>query len=43
MTEKIKVQTSSGNVFSDLGPADSDELLVKAELVRRISGLIAWG
>jgi predicted XRE-type DNA-binding protein len=40
MTEKIKVQPSSGNVFADLGLANSDELLIKAELVRQISNLI---
>ena len=31
---------SSGNVFADLGLADSEELLIKAELVRQISELI---
>ncbi|MBD2326043.1 helix-turn-helix transcriptional regulator [Alkalinema sp. FACHB-956] len=40
MSEEIKVQSSSGNVFADLGLANSDELLVKAELVRQISNLI---
>ena len=37
---KDKVQSSSGNVFADLGLADSQELLIKAELVRQISELI---
>lgn len=40
MTEEIKVIHSSGNVFSDLGLANPDELLVKAELVRKISKII---
>lgn len=37
----MKVHPSSGNVFADLGLANSDELLVKAELVRQISQLIS--
>ncbi|MDZ7957357.1 MAG: helix-turn-helix transcriptional regulator [Aulosira sp. DedQUE10] len=40
MSEKIKVQASSGNIFADLGLANSQELLIKAELVRQISELI---
>jgi predicted XRE-type DNA-binding protein len=40
MSEEIKVQSSSGNVFADLGLANSEELLLKAELVRQISNLI---
>jgi predicted XRE-type DNA-binding protein len=40
MSEESKVQSSSGNVFVDLGLANADELLVKAELVRQISNLI---
>jgi predicted XRE-type DNA-binding protein len=40
MSEEAKVQSSSGNVFEDLGLANADELLVKAELVRQISNLI---
>jgi predicted XRE-type DNA-binding protein len=40
MSEEIQVQSSSGNVFADLGLANSDELLIKAELVRQISNLI---
>ncbi|MGI0495047.1 helix-turn-helix domain-containing protein [Alkalinema pantanalense CENA528] len=40
MSEEIKIQSSSGNVFADLGLANSDELLMKAELVRQISHLI---
>jgi predicted XRE-type DNA-binding protein len=34
------VETSSGNVFADLGLPDADELLVKSELVRRIDQII---
>lgn len=40
MTQEIKVQVSSGNVFADLGLENSDELLVKAELARTISSII---
>ena len=40
MTEEIRVQASSGNVFADLGLENSDELLVKAELARKISSII---
>lgn len=40
MSEEIKIQSSSGNVFADLGLANADELLIKAELVRQISNLI---
>ena len=40
MTQEIRVQTSSGNVFADLGLENSDELLVKAELARKISSII---
>lgn len=41
MTEKIRVQASSGNVFADLGLENADELLVKAELARKISSIIS--
>ncbi|MCT7969088.1 helix-turn-helix domain-containing protein [Laspinema sp. D1] len=41
MNHPIKVQAGSGNVFADLELENSDELLVKAELARRISGIIA--
>ena len=34
------ITESSGNVFADLGLPDAEELLAKAELVRRISALI---
>ncbi|WP_414620332.1 hypothetical protein [Calothrix sp. CCY 0018] len=37
MNKDIDVQSSSGNVFEDLGLTNSDELLIKAELVRQIS------
>ncbi|MDJ0676085.1 MAG: helix-turn-helix transcriptional regulator [Calothrix sp. MO_167.B42] len=40
MSEEIKVRSSSGNVFADMGLANPSELLVKAELVRQISNLI---
>jgi len=41
MNEEIKVQSSSSNVFAALGLANSDELLIKAELVRQITNLIS--
>jgi predicted XRE-type DNA-binding protein len=40
MTQEIKVQASNGNIFADLGLENSDELLVKAELARKISSII---
>jgi len=40
MTQEIGVQASNGNVFADLGLDNSDELLVKAELARKISNII---
>ncbi|NEO93981.1 MAG: XRE family transcriptional regulator [Moorea sp. SIO3G5] len=41
MVKEIEVQASSGNVFADLGLENSDELIVKAELARKISSIIA--
>ena len=35
------VEYSSGNVFSDLGLPDSEELMVKAKLLARISQVIS--
>ena len=40
MNKEIKFQKGSGNVFYDLGFDNADELLVKAELVRKISAII---
>lgn len=40
MSNEIKVRSSSGNIFADLGLPNSSELLIKAELVRQISQLI---
>ena len=40
MSSEIEVQSSSGNIFADLGLANPDELLIKAELVRQISNSI---
>ncbi|MFM2063895.1 MAG: hypothetical protein RLZZ507_3566 [Cyanobacteriota bacterium] len=40
MTENIEIKTSSGNVFVDLNLPNPDEMLVKAELVRKISNAI---
>jgi predicted XRE-type DNA-binding protein len=41
MTEEMKLHSSSGNVFADLGLPNPDELLIKAELAARISELIS--
>ncbi|MFT3880863.1 MAG: helix-turn-helix transcriptional regulator [Gemmatales bacterium] len=40
-SNKIPVERSSGNVFDDLGLPEADELLAKAQLVNRISEIIA--
>lgn len=40
MTEDVKFEPSSGNVFADLGLPDADTQLLKADLVRRIDGII---
>lgn len=40
MISNIDIKTSSGNVFADLGFPNSDEMLVKAELARKISASI---
>ncbi|RLB87815.1 MAG: XRE family transcriptional regulator [Deltaproteobacteria bacterium] len=41
MNDDIKVEKSSGNVFADLGVANPEEALAKAELARRISQIIS--
>ncbi len=41
MVEEIKVHSSSGNVFADLGLLNADELLIKAELTHQIIEIIA--
>ncbi len=40
MTQEIEVYTSCGNVFNDLGFSNAEEMLVKAELVRKINDII---
>lgn len=40
VAKDIDVETSSGNVFADLGLPNPDELLFKAELARRITEII---
>ena len=37
---KTAVETGSGNVFADLGLADADAHVVKAELVTRIDAIV---
>ncbi len=41
MSTKIKITPSSGNVFADLGIADAEETLVRAEVASRICDIIA--
>lgn len=41
MSNKIKVTPSSGNVFADLGVADAEEALAKADVSSRICDIIA--
>jgi len=40
MSEEIKVQVGSDNVFADLDLPNPEERLIKAELARRISEII---
>ncbi len=40
MSQKIPVQESSNNVFADLDLPNSEEMLIKAKLVRQISEII---
>lgn len=40
MTQSMDVQTGSGNIFEDLGLENAEELLIKAELARKISGIV---
>lgn len=36
----VKVEVGSGNVYADLGYADADEMLIKAQLVSKIGEII---
>ena len=40
MNQPIQVRSGSGNVFADLEIENAEELLVKAELARKISSII---
>ena len=40
MSKKHPVEEGSGNVFADLGLPDAEELMSKAQLVRRIGEII---
>ena len=39
-TDEMRIERSSGNVFTDLGRPDPEAHLLKAELVTRIDGII---
>jgi predicted XRE-type DNA-binding protein len=41
MSKEIDIQVSSGNIFADLGMPNSDEMLMKAELVRQITKILS--
>lgn len=41
MNQPIKIQPSNGNIFADLALDNAEELLVKAELARKICNIIA--
>jgi predicted XRE-type DNA-binding protein len=40
MRRGIAIERSSGNVYADLGYADSDDMLVKAQIVAKIAEII---
>jgi predicted XRE-type DNA-binding protein len=40
MRRKFDYEVGSGNVFADIGLPDADELLIKAQLVYKIDGLM---
>jgi len=40
-TREIPVEKSTGNVYADLGYADSDDMLVKAQIVAKIAEIIS--
>jgi len=40
MQREIPVEKSSGNVYADLGLADSEDMLVKAQIVTKIAEII---
>jgi predicted XRE-type DNA-binding protein len=41
MSKEMDIQVSSGNIFADLGMPNSDEMLMKAELVRQITEILS--
>ena len=40
MRREIAIEKSSGNVYADLGYVDSDDMLVKAQIVAKIAEII---
>jgi predicted XRE-type DNA-binding protein len=41
MTQEIDVKVSSGNIFADLGLSNPEEMLLKAELAKKINDIIS--
>lgn len=37
---KIEIETGSANIYADLGRADADEMLIKAQLASKIGDII---
>ena len=40
MSDEIRIEEGSGNLWADIGRADADEALARAELMRQISEMI---
>ena len=40
MSDEVRIEEGSGNLWADIGRADADEALARAELMRRISDSI---
>jgi predicted XRE-type DNA-binding protein len=41
MSDEIRIEEGSGNLWADIGRADADEALARAELMRRIAATIS--
>jgi predicted XRE-type DNA-binding protein len=40
MSDEVRYESGSGNVFKDIGVPDTEEHLIKAQLVFRIDGIL---